>query len=338
MQISARSKYLITGRVEYKRDRPISISFQLHDVMDGTVAWARRFENTDIAHDRTAFEKEIVRKVATTLAQPHGVIHARELAKNASGDGDLRYRCLIRSIEFWRTDDPVVQERVRVCLEHATTVDPNFAGGFAALSLVAMREYYDGRDGDRTKLDWALKTALRAVELKPESARARQTLMVVLFARGEIAAALAEGEKAMSLNPHDMTVLTAYGMRLAASGDLVKGAALLNRAAVESPVRLPALNFALFLCAYLLGNNESASYHVGLLTSETSPYALFARALDAWRVGDRERARKIIDKLVALQPAWASAPRRRLERFIPSSAIVDRLVHDLAEAGLSDGR
>jgi Tfp pilus assembly protein PilF len=113
--------------------------------------------------------------------------------------------------------------------------------------------------------------AMRAIELKPESARAHQALVNVLFARGEIAAALAEGEKAVSLNPYDMSVLAAYGARLAMSVDLEKGAALLHQAAAGSPVRPPILNFALFLCAYLLGDDAAASYQVSLITSAASP-------------------------------------------------------------------
>jgi Tfp pilus assembly protein PilF len=133
-----------------------------------------------------------------------------------------------------------------------------------------------------------------------------------------------------------MTVLGSYGMHLVLNGELTKGQALLRQAVAESQVRMPAFSFALFLCAYLQGDDASASYHASVLTSETYPLDLVAHALDAWREGNRDRARQTIDKLAALHAAWRSDPRGRLQRFIPSPGIVDRLARDLAAAGLSD--
>ena len=131
-------------------------------------------------------------------------------------------------------------------------------------------------------------------------------------------------------------MLGAYGMHLVMSGELDKGKALLQQAVAETQTRTPAFSFALFLCAYLQGDDASASYHASLLTSETYPLDLVARALDAWRGGEREEARQTIDKLAALHPTWRNDPRGRLQRFIPSSEIVDRLARDLAAAGLPD--
>jgi tetratricopeptide (TPR) repeat protein len=336
-QAPARSQYRLGAALEYNEDGTATLSFRLHDVSDGTVAWTRAFENIRLSPERIAAENEIVRKVAITMAQPYGVIHARELAKLAGVQKDGRYRCLLQAIEFRRNDDPVTRERVRACLEHATRSDPVFAGGFAALAMLAIRDYYDDLGRDSVNLDRPLGDALRAVELRPQSARAHQALMNVLFARGEISAALAEGEKAISLNSYDMTVLIAYGMRLAASGNLEKGTALLYQAAAETPVRPPILNFALFLSAYLLGDESGTSYHAALLTSETYPFALLARALAAAQAGDRDRARQIIEKLLALRPDWHNDVRKRLERLIPSSALVDRIIGPLAAAGMAVG-
>jgi Tfp pilus assembly protein PilF len=225
---------------------------------------------------------------------------------------------------------------VRACLNQVTTADPTHASAFAASALQSVNEYYLDDNGDRAFIDQALRAALRATDLRPQSARAHQALMSALFAHGEIAAALAEGEKAVALNPYDMTVLGSYGMHLVLNGELTKGQALLRQAVAESQVRMPAFSFALFLCAYLQGDDASASYHASVLTSETYPLDLVAHALDAWREGNRDRARQTIDKLAALHAAWRSDPRGRLQRFIPSPGIVDRLARDLAAAGLSD--
>jgi Tfp pilus assembly protein PilF len=333
--LPARSEYRISATLEFQRDGAAGLTFQLHDAIAGTIIWTRRFDNVRIANDSAAVEG-MVRKVTATLAQPYGVIFAREFDKVAAGEGDMRYQCVLRAIELRRRDDPATRQHVRACLNQVTTTDPTHANAFASLALLSVNEYYLDDNGDRAFIDRALRAALRAADLRPESARAHQALMSALFARGEIAAALAEGEKAIALNPYDMTVLGSYGMHLVMNGELEKGQALLRQAVAESQVRTPAFSFALFLCAYLQGDDASASYHASLLTSESYPLDLVARALDAWRSGDREEARQAIDKLAALHPAWRNDPRGRLQRFIPASAIVDRLAPDLAAAGLSD--
>jgi Flp pilus assembly protein TadD/TolB-like protein len=324
--------YRISATLEYQPS-DASLSLQLHDGSDGRVAWSKDFEQLAIAGDRLAVENGIVRKVATTLAQPYGVIYALELAKVSNNDRGLRYHCLLQAMEYRRSDDFAAPGRVRACLEHAIALHPTFAGGLAALSRLQLQDYYAGNNLDQAPLDQALKTALRAVELAPESARAHQALMNALFSRGEVSAALAEGERAVALNPNDMTVLVGYGIRVAGSGDLERGRALLYEAAAQSPVRPPVLNFALFLCAHLLGDDKTASYNASLLTSETDRLALLAQALDALRSGDRARAERKISKLVTLYPSWRSDPRR-LERILPSAALRQRLAQDLAALGL----
>jgi TolB-like protein len=329
------STYRLSATAEYAKGELMTLSFRLHDVSDGTVVWTQSFDNLSLADNATATSNEIVQKVATALAQPYGVIYARERVKLATDDMDARYRCVLEAFEFWRGFDRSKSAGVRACLERVTALDPTFAEGFAILALLTLREYYEPeKDGPSDTLDPALAAAQRAVDLKPQSARARHALMSALFARGDIAAAFAEGEKMISLNPYDMLVVQAYGMRLVLSGHLEKGTALLHQVAVSSPVRTPKFEFSLFLSEYMLGRDENAAFHARLFTNDDYPFLLIARAVAATRAGAPNQARRAIDRLITLHPGWRENPRGRLERAIPASAIVDRLVQDLTAAGL----
>lgn len=333
-EVGAHSVYRLATTAEYDKDEVKSLSFRLHDASNGTVIWTRTFEDVSAAADSAAARNQIVRMVATELAQPYGVIYARERTKLATGDVDPRYRCVLEAFEYWRGFDRTKSSGVRACLEKTTELDPTFAEGFAILGLLNLRDYYEPESGMFDTLDPALVAAQRAVDLKPQSARAHHALMSALFARGNIPAAFAEGEKMMSLNPYDMLVVQAYGMRLVLSGHLEKGTALLHQVAVSTPVRTPRFEFSLFLSEYMLGRDENAAFQPRLFTSDDYPLLLVARAVTAVRAGAHEQARQAIDRLITLHPGWRDDARGRLERYIPASAIVDRLAQDLTAAGL----
>lgn len=333
-----RGNYQLRTTVGYRNDGTVRLLALLDDVSSGTIIWANSFDAGRVEKYNDDIEDALVGDLATTLAQPYGVIYAQEVAKRAVDGGAVRYGCVQQMIELRRIENPALAASARACLERATTIDPQFASGFAALSLLDIRDYYLGDGGDRALIDHAMATATRAIELKPQSARAHQALSGALFARGETARALRQGEIAVSLNPNDMTTVAAYGMHLAATGRLEEGAALLAEAAKRTPVPDPALNFASFACAYLLGDDERVSYYAGAITNDTLPPALLVHALAAARAGDQAQAQQIVARLSQMHPLWRTQVRSRLQRFIPSAAIVDRLASDISVIGWTAAR
>ena len=318
-------------------DGGASVTLQLTD-QDGAVVWSRSFETRGAVADLAAAAERVARLAAPALAQPYGVIYARERLALARPGVDWRYRCLLDGIEYRRTLDTAKSGQhaeIRGCLERTVASDPAFPSAQAALAFVLMREFYAGESRDPKGLDDALRLALRGVELKPGSARARHVLMNILFARGSIAQALREGEQAMALNPYDMTVLTGYGLRLAFAGRAAEGLALLDRAEQLSPVRPPMLEFAQFLVSYVRGDDARATHHAGMLTDDVHPFVLVARALVAMRAGDRPRAQASIDRLFSLYPHWRMSPRGEIERYVSAGEIVDRMIRDLSPVGFS---
>jgi len=159
-------------------------------------------------------------------------------------------------------------------------------------------------------------------------------LLGAYFAGGEFAAAFAEGDTALSLNPFDPATRTVYGIRLIAVGQYDRGAALLKDASTNTVQRPTWLDSYLFFAAYLKGDFTTASQYANLDTSETHPLNLLARAILAARNGDQGRAREAMDRLNSLYPKWRDSPRRELRKFFPSTEIMDLLARDLLVADL----
>jgi adenylate cyclase len=342
-QLSLPVDYRFAGSVEYA-PAGVHIAFRLIDAADGAVVWSRVFdERTD--EEARASEEAIVRELATTLVQPFGIIYAyarREGSAHRDGAtrsaGDPRYRCLLDAIESFRSFDPQQASIARACLERLTSLDPTFALGWTYLAPLYLRDHLYGAVGradELPALDRALRAARRGVELNPASARAHEMLFAVLFARRDVAAAFAAGEKAMLLNRYDMRIAGTFGARKIAVGEVDAGMAILREASGDGTVVPTFEQFFLFLGSYLKGDFERASFHASQLTSDTFQLGLMARALVACRKGDHDAARGAVDRLVALNPLWRRSVRTELGKFFYSDAIVDRLAIDLSATGLS---
>ena len=333
----SRLDYRLTGSLDYGATAT-TLRFQLVDAAENTIAFTRDFVYPAAAPEQDAAENEIVVGLTNSLLQSYGVIRARDRARHlASPAGDPRYRCVLEAAESLRSLDPAAHERARSCLEHLTTADPSFAVGFEFLAIIYYREDaigYPWRAGDPPALDRALRAARRAIELAPASARAYQMLFVVQYARHDVAAAFAAGDKAIALNPFDMLTLAEYGGRLIMTGQVEPGLQMLRRADRTGVVLPNWHHFYRFLGNYLAGNIKEAAFQAEQITADDYPLGLAARAVAATRTGHADQARRAIERLIEVQPAWRVDARRLLEKSIYDPASVDRVMHDLASAGL----
>ena len=145
-----------------------------------------------------------------------------------------------------------------------TTDYPTFAGGQVALAFLNLIDHFNNSDGSEA-LERAMAAAHRAVGLAPESARAHQILMNVLYARGDPITALAAGEKAVASIGNDTIVLTSYGIRLLWTGKTDQAMTLLRLAAEYGPRQPQFLYFALFMGAYIGGDDAEAARYAHLM-------------------------------------------------------------------------
>lgn len=334
----SRIDYRLINSIDYYVDGTARLRFALVDTVDGNIIWSQVFDRVAGAKDRAASEDAVVRQLAETLVQPFGVIYSDGRNKSIRMHlGDPRYRCILETAETFRSFNQEEHLRAQTCLEHFTSVDPNFAIGYTYLAAIDLREYLyrlEIHAANPPPLERALIAAKRGVELNPESSRAYEMLFVVLFARHDFTAAFAAGDKSIKLNKYDMRSIGSYGARLIAMGDIDRGMAMLAQADPDGRIVPTFEQFFLFLGYYLRGDMQQAATHADQLTGNTFQLGLIARALTASAKGDKAAARAVLDRLVALNPAWRDDLRGNLSRFFPANSVVDRLANDLTSAGL----
>ena len=328
--------YRFFSDIEYNTDATITLSFRLVDTSDGAIVWSRDYDHLKIGADSRQIKYPIVRELAATLFNPYGVVKARDRSKIAGARiSDPRYRCVLESGDYWRGFDLTMQAPVRDCLEQAVAQDPTFAGGYALLARVYLREYQfaaSGQGSDALLLDRALDMAKRAIELRPNSARSYYVLLDVQMTRGAVDEAVAAGETAIKLNPDDPVVCVHYALQLIGLGSIEKGEALLEQVPNVGPVNQTNADFARFLAAYLKDDVTSAAAHANRISSNTYSLGHLARTLVAHKRGDKTSARQAYDRLVEVAPTWRANARGELRKWFGSPDVVERLAADLNEA------
>ena len=331
---AATPDYRFYSEVEYNPDTTVTLAFHVVDASDGATVWSRDFDHLTIGNDPRKVKYPIVREVAATLFNPFGVIQARDRNKVMSARvADPRYRCVLESGDYWRSSDVALQHGVRDCLEQGVAQDPTFAGGYALLARVYLRDYQSGGDqADPAVLDRALDMVKRAIELGPNSARAYYVLLEVQMTRGAVDDAIAAGETAIKLNPDDPVVASHYALQLIGLGEVDKGRALLEQLPNIGTVPQTHREFALFLASYLKGDLAEAAAHANRMSTNTYSLGHLARVLVAHKRGEKTTARQAYDRLVELAPAWRANARAELKKLFASPKVVDRLAEDLNEA------
>ena len=324
--------YRFAGVIEAPGDSGMRIHLRLIDTADKTVAWSDTFDLPIASSENPEASDNIITEVSATLLQPFGIIQSRERTRQLStGGGDHRYRGIIEASEAFRSFDPLLHRRARAALETLTANEPNFAMGFSYLAALYFREHqysFLGLRPDPTLLDRALALARRAIEMKPESARAYHILFGVLFARHEIAAAIAAGERAVKLNPYDMPLVSDYGGRFVIVGEVDRGMEFLSRAMKFGAGRPSWHHFYMFLASYLRDDKTGMVYYASQIAG-VHPLPLIARALAARVAGDDVRAGQALATLKAIGQTWDTDIESELQKFFPNPDLVRRIAGDL---------
>lgn len=321
-------RYVLDLRVQ-PAGETVSVTARLGYEPSGRVVWVRSFDPARRADPAASPEADIARQIATSLGQPSGVLFADLRSRP---DLNERTRCVVQVYDHWRNPSREAHARGRDCLEAVVAAQPNAATALADLAFFYIEEHCIGYNARPEPLERAMRVARQAIELAPESPRANQALMDVLFARNEVAAALARGRHAVDLNPNDTDILAGYGSKLVQTGRYREGADFIRRAAEANPAAPPWYDFFLFLAAFMQDDWPAAKAAAARIEAPHYVPGFLAKIVVAGRNG--QDAQPLVGKLVTVQPEYGTSPESALARRNFSPDIQVRLLEELRRAGL----
>src|SRR5262249_17401094 len=212
------ARYVLEGSVRRSGER-IRITTQLIDAVTGAHRWAERYDRELV--DVFAVQDEVARAIVAILAAHVNRAELdRVLLKPPAALEAYDY--YLRSVEAFflhstrRTKASLY--KARRLLEQSLAIDPDYARAAAMLSRTHVYAYVEPLDGDYLSpaaLDQALELAETAVRLDARLPQARAQLGEVLLYKRQHDAAIAEFERAFTLNPNFIDHRYAQALTLA---------------------------------------------------------------------------------------------------------------------------
>ncbi len=193
-------RYVLEGSIQKASDQ-VRIVVQLVDTATDAHLWSERFDRpfTDIF----ALQDEIVQKIVTTLKlqltlQEQGVI-VRKHTDNLEA-----YDAFLRGMEYFlRVTKEAIAQQARRLWEKAIALDPQYAEAYAWLGFTYYVEWVFRWSADPQSLERALALAQQALALDDSLPIAYSLLSNVYAVKQQYDQAIAEGERAIALDPNN---------------------------------------------------------------------------------------------------------------------------------------
>ncbi len=327
-------RYVLEGSVRKAGNR-VRITAQLIDADDGHHLWSARFDR-DLT-DVFALQDEITSNVVTAL---HVQLVEGEQARiwHKSTENLDAWECLAQGLAHFRRFTNEGNVRARALLEEAVELDPQYAAGWVWL---AWTHWADARflwtESPAEAAARAAELAEKALALDQDLSETHSLLGAIHLMKRQFEQAIAEGEKAVGLDPNGADVTALLAMTLNWSGRPEEACALVNKAMRLNPL-YSAWYLAVLAHAYrLIGRYEEAIAiyrdsidrnpdHIGPHIGLTACYAELDRD---------EEARAQARELLKLNPKFT------LEKYAESltykdSAHSERSLGALRKAGLPE--
>jgi tetratricopeptide (TPR) repeat protein len=282
------------------------------------------------------FQEQVARVVTAKIAGESGII-AKTLSiesKNLPPSNLQTYQAILRYYDFNAHFSPESFLSAFEALKLATAKEPECGVAWSMLGrLYAINHSLEIFDLE-TPLEEAAVFAEKGVQLEPANQRVRIMSAFVKLLRGDIAAALAETDRSLALNPYSLILLENIGYLMTLCGDWERGPELIRKAIQLNPYYNVVVHYSLWVdwirqAEYEKAHRETLNFRMPVLFWDPLMKAASFGLLD--RI---EEGRRAVDDLLRLKPDFAAGGRRLIQYYIKFDDIVNRTIAGLRRVGL----
>jgi len=326
-------RYVLEGSVRRAGDQ-VRINAQLIDATTGGHVWAERYDRK--LDNIFAVQDAIIEKVVKAL-EAHLTDTEQEQRDKGPQTASLEaYDLVLKARKLMTSFDHRAANDARDLLQRAIELDPAYAEAHSLLGLYYFDEWRVWGNKRDQNLSHALELATTAVELSPSDPAPHVLSALVYQWRREFAAANAEADSAIALEPGDAITLSNLGSMLVYAGRGEAAAAAIEQAIRLDPFHPPTYLEWLGNAYWLVGDNarcvEVAERGVALDPDYVSLHVVLAVCYAA--LGKEEGARAAAAEILRINPRFTL---KAYSSYVPYTNDIDlQRVDLLRKAGVPE--
>ena len=325
-------RYVLEGSVRKEKDR-VRITVQLIDAQTGGHVWSERYDRD--LKDIFALQDEVTLSImrAMRVKLTEGEQAALWQRKGLTNNLEV-FEKYLQGREYNLQNTPRAYDKARQLYEEAIALDPGFAMAYAGLAFTHVADAIWGWSKDpRESARKAYEMANKAITLDDSLDLPHFGLGLFYVFMREHDKAIAEGEKAVELNPNGAQAMAYLGYFLNMAGRPAEGVTFLEKAMRLNPMP-PPLYYGWLGNGYRLTNQNDKAIAIlekGLRVQPDTLICLINLAAAYSETGRQEDARKTAAELLRLNPKFSV---EAIAKLYKDPAAAEQLVNALRQAGL----
>lgn len=330
--------YIVTGSIR-KAGTRLRITAQVVEADTEHSVWSERFDRDLV--DVFVLQDEISEMITARIEAELGISEQRKAERRSRKNLGAWELCQLAAAEFYKfTQDSNL--RCQELLRQAVEIDPGLASAHSRLAygIVLSMVYFDAPP-DAARMDEALASARRAIELDDQDANSYFTIGRVHLARCEYDRAIEALQYALELNPCLAVTHCGLGDSLAYEGRLdeaIEHFEIAVKLSPHDPFRWAFYSYRSLAHLFRGEFAEAVSWARRAILIPNVQYWARAHLVAALgHLGDRTQAAHAARELLDIKPSFSIAFAKEHLFYIKRRDQLDLYVEGLARAGVPDG-
>jgi len=325
-------RYVLEGSVRKAGDK-VRVTAQLIDALMGHHLWAERYDRD--LKDIFALQDEITMKIITAVQVELTVGERANVAAKGTKNLEafMKYMQATENLTRQTKEGNVAGRRLA---EEAITLDPKYLKGYIALAQTHLIDIMIGTtESPEQSLAKASELLRKAIALDVSEPDGHSNLGIVYLMMRQYEKALAEVERAVSLNPNHFGSLLRLVYVLNSIGRFEEAISVLKSARRLSPTPYQAYFVHLATAYRLTGQyKEAIKTAKEALKQTTNNILIYLQLTAAYSMmGREEEARAAAAEVLRINPKF-TLERYAKTIYFKNQADVDKTIEALRKAGL----
>jgi tetratricopeptide (TPR) repeat protein len=244
------------------------------------------------------------------------------------------YQAVLHYYEFDLNGAAEALSRALAALEKAVTIEPECGQVWTMLARLFADIYAIDIPGYEHPLDTAFEYAVKGIRLSPDDQRSRVIMAYIHLLRNDLAAGLAEAERALNLGPRTLFVLDIIGYLMTFFGEWERGPALIKKVIQLNPFYGNYCHFALWINYFRQKDYAEAYLETMSLKKAADFWDPLVKAATLGLLERYDEGERFAEKLLELKPDFPGKARDLIGRYIKFEEIVERVIEGLNKVGL----